>query len=96
MLDGQKEIARFSDSMMHFLLEKNKRYGNSALEPVNMFGKFIEKGNKNNGILIRLDDKMNRIINSDELRKNDIIDLIGYLHLLAINNEWTELEELID
>ena len=47
-------------------------------------------------ILVRLDDKLSRIKNSPELRKNDIFDMIGYLTLLAVQKNWTNFDELID
>lgn len=66
------------DSMKEVLMEKNKRYGNSALEPNNIFSKL----SATNSICVRLDDKIGRIKNSSELRTNDICDIIGYCFLL--------------
>ena len=95
-------------AIIKVLTEKNKRYGNAALEPINIF----YKGDAENSILIRLDDKLQRIIrhcaetsNSmslPEFRKNDMFDLLGYCILLSIskkfsfaltNNENTTSEE---
>ena len=45
---------------------------------------------------IRLDDKVKRVKNSKELRKNDIIDLTGYLVLLCIEKDWLNFDDLID
>jgi hypothetical protein len=80
------------DSLFEFLSTKNKNYGNSALEPIGIFS----KGGAEDGILRRMDDKLNRIKNSDVLRKNDIVDLMGYLAILCINKKWTKFNELID
>lgn len=80
------------DSLFEFLSAKNKNYGNSALEPIGIFS----KGGAEDGILRRMDDKLNRIKNSDVLRKNDIVDLMGYLAILCINKKWTKFNELID
>lgn len=74
------------------LLEKNKRYGNSALEPLGLFF----KGTATDSIGIRLDDKLARVKNSDELRKNDVSDLIGYLMLLSISKGWLDFKDQID
>lgn len=64
------------------LLEyKNEKYGNSALKPINVF----YKGNSLNSIAIRLDDKLNRLLNSSEVRLNDIADVAGYLTLYLIS-----------
>ena len=80
------------ESLKEFLLEKNKRYGNSALNPVKVFS----KADSGASILIRIDDKISRIKNSSEIRKNDITDLMGYLVLLSVSNGWFDFNELID
>ena len=79
-------------SLNTLLQEKNKRYGNAALNPLGIFN----KNSATEGILIRLDDKLQRVKNSDILRKNDIADLMGYLTLLCVEKEWTNFDELID
>ena len=91
-MSAQQEIKNVCASMQELLLEKNKRYGNSALEPVGIFS----RQDSGESIKIRLDDKIGRIQNSNELRKNDVADLIGYLVLLAISEGWTDFGELID
>lgn len=76
----------------NMLIEKNNRYGNSALNPLEVFtGKTQPLG-----LGVRLDDKISRIKNSKELRKNDVADLMGYLTLLCVNNGWTDFQEFID
>lgn len=88
----EKNLNSILNSISKFLKEKNKRYGNSALEPSNMFF----KGNSEEGLRIRIDDKLKRIKNSDVLRKNDIVDLIGYLIILCITKKWFTFDEFID
>jgi hypothetical protein len=88
----EKNLNTILNSISKFLKEKNKRYGNSALEPSNMFF----KGNSEEGLRIRIDDKLKRIKNSDVLRKNDIVDLIGYLIILCITKGWLSFNEFID
>ena len=88
----EKNLNSILNSIGKFLKEKNKRYGNSALEPSNMFF----KGNSEEGLRIRIDDKLKRINNSDVLRKNDIVDLIGYLIILCITKKWFTFDEFID
>lgn len=80
------------NSLNHLLQEKNKNYGDAALTPLGIFN----KNSATDGILIRLDDKLQRVKNSDILRKNDIADLMGYLTLLCVEKEWTNFDELID
>ena len=88
----EKNLNSILNSVGKFLKEKNKRYGNSALEPSNMFF----KGNSEEGLRIRIDDKLKRMKNSDVLRKNDIVDLIGYLIILCITKKWFTFDEFID
>jgi hypothetical protein len=79
-------------SLQKILLEKNEQYGDSALNPINVFS----KKNSKNSLLIRIDDKLSRVKNSDKLRKNDVCDLMGYLVLLCIDNGWTDFDDLKD
>ena len=90
----EDKIIEVTDAIQQLLLEKNRRYGNSALQPMKIFNRFSVE----NSILIRLDDKLSRIKNSDELRVNDICDLIGYLNLLLVAKGTTEQDilKLID
>ena len=93
----REEIRTTLDSMKKFLLEKNERYGNSALYPISVFTSFIKTDNQAlHNMLVRLDDKLKRIENADELRKNDVADIIGYLILLCINQGWNDFSDLID
>lgn len=81
MKTQSNEIAEFCENLAFFLIEKNKKYGDSAINPKKIFS----KQNASNSIAIRIDDKINRILNSDVLRENDIIDLLGYLVLYYIS-----------
>lgn len=77
----QQKIIDLCDKIAHLLVYKNQKYGDSAIHPKNIF----YKGDSENSILIRLDDKISRIINNtDGIRINDIVDIIGYLVLLLI------------
>lgn len=86
------KITKICEGLEELLIAKNKRYGDSALKPNKYFSKNISEG----GIRIRIDDKINRIKNSKELRKNDIVDLTGYLILLMADKEWISFKDLID
>jgi hypothetical protein len=88
----QQDIVKVCDSLRDFLVEKNRRYGNSATAPARVFSKLGPE----EGILLRLDDKLNRIKNSTEHRKNDFADLAGYIILLAVQKGWLSFDELLD
>jgi hypothetical protein len=60
--------------------------------PINVFS----KSDALTGLLGRLDDKIARIKNSPELRKNDVADCIGYLTLLCVSKGWTNFDEFKD
>lgn len=79
--DSQTKINQICDSMKNLLLYKNEKYGDSALNPNNIF----YKGDSTNSIKIRLDDKIGRVKNSDEIRVNDVCDIIGYCVLLLVS-----------
>ena len=86
MTDTQQAIKDFFDGIGKMVVEKKKRYGNSALDPLNIFGKHTEQYDdpimKN--MLVRLDEKLNRIKNADELRDNDMLDIAGYFALFFV------------
>ena len=86
------KIQTITESLNRLLQAKNRNYGNSALEPLGIFN----KNGSTEGILVRLDDKLMRVKNSAELRKNDISDLMGYMVLLCIAEDWTDFDDLID
>lgn len=89
----QHNIAQVFDSMKNLVIEKNRRYGDAAISPINIFSK-LDAGE---GVKVRIDDKISRIMyNGCDLRKNDVADLIGYLALLAVSQGWTDFSDLID
>ena len=81
--DTQERIAEILEAMKDLLLYKNQKYGDSAINPKKIF----YKGDSTNSILIRLDDKLGRIISNAEEkpRINDIADILGYCTLLLIS-----------
>ena len=95
MTKTQEEIAAICEDIKELLLYKNKQYGDSALNPSRIFSKSsaVEQ------LLVRIDDKLNRIKKGAGLVGEDedvIQDLIGYLVLLKIglNHKKTQTDEL--
>ena len=69
------------EELKTMLLEKNRKYGDSALNPCRVFS----KANAVEQILVRIDDKLNRIKNRQNDEDEDVVmDLAGYLILLMI------------
>lgn len=65
----------------HLLIEKNISYGDSALNPARIFS----TADPTEQLKVRIDDKLNRVINNQGYAgDNDIDDLIGYLILYKI------------
>lgn len=71
-----EECYRLRD-MLH---EKNLAYGNSALDPLRIFSKAdpVEQ------ILVRIDDKLSRLMRGGTAGEDVELDLLGYLILLRI------------
>lgn len=83
MSESETKISGVCDDIKELLINKNRKYGNSALKPCRVFSKAsaVEQ------LLVRIDDKLNRIMQGAGLLADDedvVNDLIGYLVLLKI------------
>ena len=83
MSESEMKISGVCDDIKELLIHKNRKYGNSALKPCRVFSKSspVEQ------LLVRIDDKLNRIMQGAGLLAEDedvVNDLIGYLVLLKI------------
>lgn len=89
MVSTQTEIARICDDIKDLLLQKNMKYGDSALDPVRV----LSKSSTVEQILVRIDDKLSRIARGNLLEDDEdvIDDIIGYFVLLKIALERQEL-----
>ncbi len=78
----QNSIKWTCNEIRDLLLSKNKAYGDSAIEPDNIFSKLDNA----QAICARIDDKLSRIKNRglDDATEDTLDDLIGYLILLKI------------
>ena len=78
---SEKAIAKVCDDIKELLVEKNRAYGNSALDPVRIFS----QADSDEQICVRIDDKLSRFARGKEYQgDNDLDDLIGYLVLLKV------------
>ena len=79
-----EKVSEILKEIADILKEKNKSYGESALDPIGIFF----KGDSNIGLRARIDDKLARLQKGDNPYEEDvIIDLIGYLILLKISEK---------
>ena len=95
MSNTQNDIKRICDEVRDLLLEKNRKYGDSALEPVRV----MSQSTPVEQILVRIDDKLSRISRGTGLVGDDedvITDLIGYFVLLKIALQRQSEREAID
>lgn len=94
--ETQQKIKDILSGMTDLLLYKNKKYGDSAINPKKIF----YKGDSTNSILIRLDDKIGRVMSNTEEkpRVNDVADIIGYCTLLLVSMKVTseDLKKFMD
>jgi hypothetical protein len=84
------QVEEVLEQIHKMLIDKNRKYGNSALEPLGVFSQLSAK----EGLLIRIDDKLKRIKNGS-LQKDDedvVNDLIGYLVLLKIQGKESSVD----
>ncbi len=77
------KLDSIAKTITDLLKEKNKAYGNTALNPPKIFSKL----NATEAICARLDDKISRIQNKgiNDKTEDTVDDLIGYLFLLKMS-----------
>ena len=76
----KEEIYETTDELAEMLISKNKKYGNSALEPKRIFS----KADTLEQINVRIDDKLSRIANQADDDEDAELDLLGYIVLRRI------------
>ena len=78
--DFEREVYAVTDGVARMLAEKNRAYGDSALNPVRVFS----RASVDEQIRVRLDDKLSRLARGSAADEDVIQDLLGYLVLLTI------------
>ena len=95
MNETELKISVVCDDIKELLIHKNRKYGNSALKPNRIFSKC----SATEQLLVRIDDKLNRIMKGAGLLATDedvVKDLIGYLVLLKISMASDKNHEILD
>jgi len=67
-------------ALADMLVEKNRAYGNSALEPVRIFS----RADVTEQIKVRIDDKLSRLARGSDAGEDVTLDLLGYIVLLRL------------
>jgi len=81
-MNFEKRVKEITDNIRDLLIEKNKSYGDAALNPIRIFS----KQDSEEQLKVRIDDKLSRLSRGSEYANEDTItDLIGYLILLKIS-----------
>lgn len=80
--DTQRAISTVCREVEQTLIEKNRAYGNSAIDPVRIFS----SADSREQLLVRIDDKLSRIARGGEMGEDVVLDLIGYLVLLRVHD----------
>ena len=75
-----REIVHVCMDIATMLVEKNKAYGDSALNPLRVFS----KANAAEQIRVRMDDKLSRLVRGEAAGEDAILDLVGYYVLLRV------------
>jgi len=78
----EQKIRKVLKELAQLLIRKNKKYGNSALEPIRIFS----NANPVEQLKIRIDDKLSRVSQGfgEDPDEDTLLDLMGYLVLLRI------------
>jgi hypothetical protein len=86
----QEQIKIVLKRIGSLLIEKNRKYGNSAICPKRIFS----TADAEEQIKVRLDDKLSRIANhQDDDNEDPILDSVGYMILLMVLRNLKELEK---
>ena len=74
------DIAQVCVELANFLIEKNRNYGSSALDPLRV----MSKADSAEQIRVRMDDKLSRLVRGQAGGEDALKDLVGYWVLLQV------------
>jgi len=75
-----KQILQVCTDLAEFLIEKNKAYGDSALNPLRV----MSKADPAEQIRVRMDDKLSRMIRGSDAGEDPAHDFVSYWVLLQV------------
>jgi hypothetical protein len=74
------DILKVCLALAAFLMQKNRAYGNSAIEPI----RAMSKADPAEQIRVRMDDKLSRMIRGEAAGEDAVKDFVGYWVLLEV------------
>jgi hypothetical protein len=77
---AEQAIRRVCQQLADMLVEKNRAYGNSALDPARVFS----KADRLEQLRVRMDDKLSRIQRGHDAGEDPYFDLAGYLIIYLV------------
>lgn len=88
MYGFESKVKNVTEEVANLLIEKNRKYGNAALDPIRVFS----KSDSLEQINVRIDDKLSRMQSGQLDDDEDVeLDLLGYLILRRIARREHEL-----
>ena len=76
----ERSVEAVLEEVQNMLIEKNRAYGDSALNPLRVFS----RASSEEQLRVRIDDKLSRLARGSDAGEDTIKDLIGYLVLLRV------------
>ena len=76
----ERSVEAVLEEVQDMLIEKNRAYGDSALNPLRVFS----KASVEEQLRVRIDDKLSRLARGADAGEDTVKDLIGYLVLLRV------------
>lgn len=95
LTNTQQAIIDECEFVKEHLLAKNRAYGNSFAEPIQIFA----KSSPGEQLNVRIDDKIKRLLNKDgaakrRVKEDTVLDLIGYLILKRVLSRLSRKEKV--
>lgn len=81
--DFEAAVKRHLGKVSDILIERNREYGNSALDPIGVFS----QASREEQLRTQIDHKLSRIARGGDPSADTIRDLIGYLTIYLISQE---------
>lgn len=79
----EQNVRRILGEVGDLLVERNREYGNSALDPIGVFS----KASREDQLATQLDHKLSRVARGGDPSNDTLRDIAGYVTLMLIARE---------